>query len=311
MFSKKEKDSDEKVILVFNTACFGDVLLCNSLVQNIKIAFPKSKVVFVCDKNWVDISRYQYGVDDVLVYDKRGVHKGIKGMIKFLKEYPYKKPYISFVTYRNLRSQLVSFLLGAKHIEQGKKLKGNVSTQEKHTNLLKHYVNGEISNLPIKFVLPDNVENPLRKTLPDQKYLTLCCVSKNIIKDMPLSTTEELINKINNQTEYKVVLVGAGDSSKQYAEQLKKMGCEFIDFTNKTTLLELGKVLKDSEGLISIDTGTMHYGYALGVKTCCIFYNSESTDLWAPKKEVYPNTVLITKNISADEIFNQMIDLIS
>ena len=63
---------ENKTFLVFNTACFGDVLLCNSLVQNIKIAFPNSKVLFVCDKPWVDVAKYQEGVDEVLVYDKKG-----------------------------------------------------------------------------------------------------------------------------------------------------------------------------------------------------------------------------------------------
>ena len=40
----------EKVFLVFNTAAFGDVLLCNSLCQNIRKNFPSAKIVFIADK---------------------------------------------------------------------------------------------------------------------------------------------------------------------------------------------------------------------------------------------------------------------
>ena len=61
----------EKVFLVFNTACFGDVLLCNPLCQNIKNIWPNSKVIFICDKNFKDVAKYQKGVDDVVIYDKK------------------------------------------------------------------------------------------------------------------------------------------------------------------------------------------------------------------------------------------------
>ena len=41
---------NSKIFLVFNTAYFGDVLLCNTLCQNIKLIYPDSKVVMVVNK---------------------------------------------------------------------------------------------------------------------------------------------------------------------------------------------------------------------------------------------------------------------
>ncbi len=67
--------NSEKCILVFNTACLGDVLLCNSLVQNIKMFYPESKVIFITDKTMKDAALYQEGVDDVVVFDKKGEHR--------------------------------------------------------------------------------------------------------------------------------------------------------------------------------------------------------------------------------------------
>ena len=38
-----------------------------------------------------DLSKYQKDVDDVIIWDRHGIHKGFLGMFKFIKEFPYKK----------------------------------------------------------------------------------------------------------------------------------------------------------------------------------------------------------------------------
>ena len=91
--------AESKVFLVFNTACFGDVLLCNTLCQNIKRIYPNSKVVMIVNKPFLEAAKYQKDVDDVVVFDKNGEHKGIKGILKFIADFPYKKPFCSFITY--------------------------------------------------------------------------------------------------------------------------------------------------------------------------------------------------------------------
>ncbi len=47
---------------------------------------------------------------------------------------------------------------------------------------------------------------------------------------------------------------------------------KFINLVNKTSIKELALILQKCECLISIDTGTMHLGYAVGVPTIAIFY---------------------------------------
>ena len=61
----------EKVFVIFNTACIGDMLVTNSLVQNIKHYYADSKVVFVCNEVFKDVALYQNGVDDVVTCDKK------------------------------------------------------------------------------------------------------------------------------------------------------------------------------------------------------------------------------------------------
>lgn len=300
-------------IVIFNTACFGDVLLCNSLCQNIKNLYPNSKIIFVVDKNLVDVAKYQKDVDEVVVYDKNGINKGVLGMLKFVKAFPYKKPDMSFVIYRNERNIFVSKLLGTKHILYRSK-KCTTTVQQEHANLLSKVTTKKIKNYPIKFKITDEISpNLLKYIASNQNYIALCMVSKDKIKDCPLETCIELINKINaqkiNGKIYRVVFCGVGDATKEYAENLKQANCNFIDLTNKTTILELASLLKKCKALVSVDTGTMHLGYALDTPTVCLFYKDGNADYWAPDPKLY-KTRVINKNVSVKGIINNLKEIL-
>ena len=73
----------EKTFLVINLSCFGDILLTNSLCQNIKILYPNSKVIFCVDKPFEEVAKYQKDVDEVMVFDKRGKDKGLINLAKY------------------------------------------------------------------------------------------------------------------------------------------------------------------------------------------------------------------------------------
>ena len=62
---------EKKVFLIFNTAFIGDMLVTNTLVQNIKTYYPDSKVVFICNTPFVDVAKYHDGVDEVVAFDKK------------------------------------------------------------------------------------------------------------------------------------------------------------------------------------------------------------------------------------------------
>lgn len=298
VYSKKESYNREKVFLVFNTACFGDVLLCNSLCQNIKAAFPNSKVVFITDKNWADVAKYQKDVDEVIVYDKRDIHKGFAGMLKFIQEFPYKKPFASFVTYKNERNYTIAKLLKSRFVNMCDSTDKEAYMPFRHAKLLQYLTHKKIQNLPIKYELPTNIKNPLE----GEKYIALCCITKNPPKDMPINTAIDLINKINAETDCKVVFTGAGKLSEEYANNIANAGVNFINLVNKTSILELGAVLKGSVGLISCDTGTMHFGYSLGIPTVAVFYEAACVPVWSPRAELY-NTIVVDKEQTAENIF--------
>lgn len=305
LFEKKIKFDDNKTFLIFNTACFGDVLLCNSLIQNIKLIYPSSKVIFIVDKPFFEAAKYQKGVDEVVVFDKKGKHKGIFGLFKFIKEFEFKNAFVSIVTYKNERNCLISKLLGAKFIVEAKKCDGKTKMQLAILNLLKEITNKPLKNLPLIYEAGDDIPLKFKDLISkNKKYITLCTLTKQKYKDMPENTAIELIKKIN-QTDYEVIFTGKGDLAKEYSKKLKEAGCNFIDLQNQTTILELAKVIKNSKCLISVDTGTMHLGYSSSIPVVAVFYEQNVSQIWAPDEKLY-KSILIEDNQTADRIFKAM-----
>ena len=91
-------------------------------------------------------------------------------------------------------------------------------------------------------------------------------------------------------------------------KKLKEANCNFIDLTNKTSILELAKIIKNSKCLISVDTGTMHLGYSLGIPVVAVFYEQNVSGIWAPDEKLY-KSILIENNQTPDNIFNKMSEI--
>ena len=320
---------NQKIFLIINLSYFGDVLLTNTLCQNIKLNYPDSKTVMLVDKSFYEAAKYQYCVDEAIYFDKKGENKGLLGLLKFVIGCKYKnKIYASFIMYDNERGILISTLLNSRKRISGpnkifKWLLTDIHWERKNELVHMQDINGDFIRtltgkngeiLPIKY--QPNQENDeliekIKKQFSEKEIIGLCTVSKQKAKDMPVDTAIEIINKLASQDKT-VFYFGAGKECRDYANELKKRGCRnFVDLTNVTTISQLAGIMQICKAVISIDTGTMHLSYATGVPTVCIFYKTEMIEKWAPRKSLYPHTIIIDKNYTAENICNKTIELIN
>lgn len=285
----------EKVFVVFNTASFGDMLVTNSLVQNIKHYYPDSKVVFVCDKPFVDVAKYQQDVDEVIVFDKKK-NNTLLGLLQFVVKFPYKRPFASFVTYSNERNLLISKLIGAKHILSNHKCKywntrekfphGNYTHMKTRWESLVEPLQGEFQNFPIKYNAPE-ITSPLIDKIKEVKNPVIISTTSNYKpKDMTVEDCSKLILELKKRG-FTPIITGAGQVSQKFIIELKRTGClDFIDLVGCTDFVEFANIMKICGKCISVDTGTLHFANALNVPVVSIFYDGHE-DMWAPDKHLY------------------------
>ena len=293
----------QKTFLVFNTASLGDLLLCNPLCQNIRLQYPDSRIVFVVNRTFADVARKLKDVDDVIIFDKKGEHKGILGLIKFIISFKYKGSCCSFLTYSNIRNYAVALFSGSKRIISHDKNLGRMC--ERHSRMLKNYSDKDVENLPMVYVSDGVADNKF--DFLNDKYVAICPVCENTDKDVPAEVTSNLIKELKNRG-YKVVFTGLGDYAMNYAKSLNVEESDFLNLIDKTSVDELAYVLKKSVGLISADTGTMHLGCACGIPVVGMFYRDNTIEKWAPDENIYNSKTLFREN-NAQKVCDTLLEL--
>src|SRR5574344_538665 len=314
----------EKVFVIFNTAYIGDILLNNALVQNIRYFYPQSRIVFVVQPQFKDVALYQRNVTDVITFDKKH-DSNLFGFINFIRKFPYKNIFASFVIYSNERNLILAKLLGSKHIitEPAGFLSKIIPTKEKYprnkythkkdisTGLIEPLTGRCFLDMPIKYDVPE-LDNALIKNIKnlasERDLVGICATTKFAPKDMPIDVTKKLIELINNSGKTPV-LFGAGKVAKDYSDNLKNSGCDdFIDLVDKTSFTELANILKICKKTISVDTGTMHFANAVNCPTAAVFYETYAQDCWQPQENLY-KAVTITAPKNANDIYEKLNEL--
>jgi len=287
---------EEKIFVIFNTGCIKYVLATNTLVQNIKLYYPEAKIVFVCNKQTFDAAKYQTCVNDTIVYDDMK-QNNFKSIINFALNFPYKKPFASFVTDSGIKNLLISRLIGTKHIISNNKfillntdekyeLRNYVHIKDKLAGMIEALTN-QHKNLPIRY-LPPEINNALIQKIKEiQKPVLLTVTSNNENRIMPLNDCAELLNLLSAEG-FTPIFAGESSIAKEYANNLKKAGClNFIDIVDCTTFTEFANIMKICGSCISVNNGALQLANALQIPVVGIFYDN-SADIWKSDTNLYP-----------------------
>ena len=316
-------DSKQKIFLVINLSFFGDVLLTNSLCQNIKLNYPDSKIVFVVNKPFYEVAKYQKDVDEVICFDKKGVNKGFWGILRFIMTFPYRnKIDTAFILYGNDRGIIISYLLKCKNrisctVKATKYLLTTntfeplkyIRMQDRNGSFITALTGEDQKILPVHFLTnPENnsFAQKLKKQLSNKTLIGLCTVGKHKENYMPLETAAEIIERLDKDGKT-VLYFGTGRDCRKYADELKKYGCvNFVDLTDVTTIYQLANVMRLCRAVISIDTGTVHLAYSSGVPTVGVFYRPAMVEKWAPQKDIYPYTEVVDRDYTPESILDKL-----
>lgn len=223
-------------------------------------------------------------VDDVILWERKGKHKGIIGMLKFTKSFPYKNIFAVIPIYSNDRLVLLARFLRPRFVLSSAekrlsrllmkskyfiKNKPEFTVQEMDLNALSGLTKDKLINYPIKFNSPKEV-NPHISILKNQEFVVLCPITSKIEKDIKFKTVKEIIK----HSDKKVVLLGAGQTATELSQALSKSGFDnLIDLTNKTSIPEASQIMKLSQGVISADTGLLHLACAVAKEVVEVVYD--------------------------------------
>lgn len=258
-------------ILIIHTAFIGDIVLSTPLIKKIKDTYPDSDITYVTTPSGEAILKNNPHLNNIIVYDKRGEHKGISGVWQLGKRLRYENFNMVITPHRYLRSSILSWL-SRSPIRKGYDIASGscLFTEKIKYDRTKH----EVEKL-LSFVDPENKKRyeielyPGEKEkmkgdnlwkenlLEDKKVVVLAPGSKWFTKQWPVEYFNKLAESLKKLSNIKLIVVGGKDEINLLIEKE-----DIIDMRGKTSLLELADILSRADVVVTNDSSPIHIASA-------------------------------------------------
>ncbi len=299
-----------KKILIVRTDRIGDVVLSTPVIKAAREAYPQSRIAVMVRPYTKDIVIGTPYLDEVIVYDKYGIHKSWLSTLKFALGLRKKRFDLALILHPTNRAHIVTFLAGIPLRVGYKKKCGFLLTHsiedKKHLGQ-KHELdyNFDLAGLAGIKMIDRNLSMPLteqdkefaRDILrknglnPDDNLIVIHPGSSCPSKRWPPERFALLSDKINQLDKVKVIVVGGSDD-RDIAKQISSyVNSPVVNFCGQFDLKKLAAVIQFSRSFITNDNGPMHIASAVGTPVIAIFGRNQpglSPQRWGPtgKKDI-------------------------
>lgn len=293
-----------KNILLINFGGIGDEILFLPTIRSLKKSYPESKITLVLEPRSKSIQNLSNIIDDTIGVDIKGKAKYTE-LLKFYFKALFGNfdlvissggnkliPVLLFFTGIKTRIGYDTGILTQKLLTKAVKLNKNQYAGKMYHDLVQE-LTGQTYEDP-EIVLEDLSRTP--NSVLVHPGVSNMSIKKNIIKNWPNITWAKLIEELLNKG--KTVSLAGGPDDKECIEEIReyfkdKKYDNFIDMYGKTkNIMDLAKLIKQTEVLVCSDSAPMHIGIATNTKTIAIFGPTDEAKL-IPKSDKF---IAITNN---------------
>lgn len=297
-----------KKILIIHTAFIGDIILSTPIIKKIKAKYidEGSSITYVTTPAGASVLKNNPDLDEIIAYDKRGTHKGFKGLYLLGKRLNYKGFDEVIIPHRYLRSSILGRLTGAP-IRIGydnasggflltKKIPYDRSKHEVEKLLsfieLDNFTNKKLSLYPSEIDKKKIDEIWKKNNLDGKKIILVAPGSKWFTKKWPIEYFNELLKKLAKKSEYRIILIGGQEESmlNMYTDK------NIINLMGKTSLLDVAELCNRSNIIVTNDSSPIHIASAFEKLHIVAIFGATTKELgffpWSKNSEVLENNNL-------------------
>jgi heptosyltransferase II len=104
--------ADRKRIVVFNVNWLGDVLFSTAVIRNIRSNYPASYIACIIPGRCVPVLEGNPYINEIIVFDEKGRHKGLFGKLVFIRELKKKRFDCVFLLHRSMTRAFITWAAG-------------------------------------------------------------------------------------------------------------------------------------------------------------------------------------------------------
>ena len=291
-----------KNILIVRTDRIGDVLLTTPAIAALREKHLDAKISILVTPQTRDIVDGNPYLDEVLIDDRKGAHRGFLGFLKLVWCLRKKRFDLAVIYHTKKRTNLLCFLAGIPnragyhnnkfgflltHKIKDTRPQGNKHEAEYCLGVLEA-IGLDIPRrpdtlrltMPLKKESDEWVEGILRDNdiLPSEQLIAVHPGASCISKRWSAANFAEVINRLAEDHSTRIFLIG-GHENQEITRTIKdrlEAKNSVIDLTAQTTISQLASLFKRCQLLISNDSGPVHVAVAVETPVISIFGRNQA-----------------------------------
>lgn len=257
-------------ILIIHTAFIGDIVLSTPLIQRLKEMYPDSEIDYLTLPTNKSVISNNPNLNEILLYDKKGKDKGIKGFFRILKILKARKYDYAVIPHRFIRSIALAKMAKIPKIVGFDVATGSFLLDKKvHYDMKKHEVERlldlvEYSGKRISIRIYPSEENKLKiKGILkgrgfDEKFMKMIIVAPGSQRPEKMWAIEKygkIIEKLSENEKNFIVITGSEAEKKLPLNFNKK---NVVDLRGEINLLEFSALLSFADVVVGNDSSPIH-----------------------------------------------------
>ena len=291
----------EENILVIHLAFIGDVLLAAPTLRALRAAYPTSRITLLVQPVAAPVAEMNPSVDEVLVYDKRGARRGLRGMWRMAKALRGRAYTMAICMNFAVRGAALAWLA---------RIPRRIGYRAQHAGIFltdvvvpvrdgqRHESENQLDVLrPLRIPAPDDTSLALqvpaaavaslrtlctaRALTRADRYIVICPIGSYAEKSLSAERTASLVRCLRDHMT--VFLVGGRKESAALREIAQRAELPQAQvFGGDLTLAELAALIAGAALMITVDTGPLHIAQALRCPTIALFGPTDP-HVWGPR----------------------------
>ena len=279
-------------ILVRSTNWIGDAVMTTPALGAVRETFPSAEILIAANPLVAELFKNHPYCDGVIIYDKKGEHGGIRGMLGFCRGLRGYRFDAALLLQNAFEAALMAFLAGIR-VRAGYRTDGRglllthgvvIGEEERRLHHTDYYLQ-MVNTLGIyggdgrlKLSCTDSEIAGAREALSEEKWMAInpgasYGSAKRWYPDRFAAVADELAEEFGNR-----ILIIGGQGERDVSEEIEqKMKTEALNLCGKTTVREMMAVLSQCRLMITNDSGPMHVAAAFNVPIVAVFGPTDHT----------------------------------
>ena len=261
-------------ILIIRFSSIGDIVLTSPVVRVLRKKYPDADIRFVTKKQFSELVLPNPFLDGVFCLED-----GLKTLAAELKAF---KPDLVVDLHHNLRTRILKTLVGGKWLAFNKLnvekwLKVNLKVDRlPDVHIVDRYLETlkplgiEVDGKGLEFFFPADFAEPTISKGFENEFVALVIGAKFKTKQLPVAKLVELCNGLNRP----IILIGGKEDAEVATEVMTQSTAQIHNACGTHSLAESAWLIKQSEVVVTHDTGMMHIAAAFNKKIVSIWGNT-------------------------------------